>query len=98
MKFVEVRDEVSSSVRGEVVLRMNGDVRVVTLVGEEWRDSGRVIRSIVVGELGDGEERSPVILLIRCIDADVLFQGLVRALCLTVRFGMVTGGVVKLHL
>ena len=51
--------------------------QVVTLVSEEGRHTGRGIRGVVVGEFSEGKEVCPIVLLIRAIVSEVLFQGLV---------------------
>src|SRR5882672_4655757 len=51
MKFVEVGDKVTSACGSEVVLRVNCEVRMITLVGKEGCNAGSGTRSIVVSEL-----------------------------------------------
>lgn len=53
LQVVDVNSEIASAGRRDVTLRVHRDVRVVTLVGEEGRNAGRVVRSVVVGELGE---------------------------------------------
>jgi len=43
-------------VGSDVVLRMYGEVGVITFVCEEGGDTGGVVRSVVVCELGKGKE------------------------------------------
>ena len=50
MEFVEVEGVLASTGGGEVALRMDGDVGMVALVGEERGDSSRSTRSVIVGE------------------------------------------------
>ena len=71
--------------------------QVIPLVGIEWGNSGSCARSIVVSKLCEWEQHEPVVLLIVAVDPDVLFQGLVSALGLTITFRMVPGGEVQLH-
>ena len=52
---------------------MNGEVRMITLVGKEGCYSGSSTGRIVVGELSKWKEFIPVVLLIIAIDSDVLF-------------------------
>ena len=56
---------------------MDVEGRVVTLVSEEGRHTGRGIQGVVVGEFGKEKEVCPIVLLIRAIVSEVLFQGLV---------------------
>src|SRR5467141_1242066 len=51
MKFVEVSDKVTSVCGSEVVLRVNCEVQMITLVGKEGCNAGSGTRSIVVSEL-----------------------------------------------
>ena len=60
-------------------------------------NSGSRARSVVVSKLCEREQREPFVLLIVAVDPDVLFQGLVSALGLTVTFRMVPQGKVQLH-
>ena len=77
---------------------MYHDVRVISLVSEEWGYSGGSTRGIVVCELRKWEKLPPVVLLIIAVNLDVLFQCLISAFGLSVAFRMVTGGEVKLHI
>src|SRR5882672_10943748 len=51
VKFVEVGDKVTSACGSEIVLRVNCEVRMITLVGKEGCNAGSGTRSIVVSEL-----------------------------------------------
>ena len=57
---------------------------MIPLVGIEWGNSGSHAQSIVVSKLHKQEQREPVVLLIVAVDPDVLFQGLVSVLGLTI--------------
>jgi hypothetical protein len=61
---------------------------VITLICEERRHAGGCVRSIVECELSKRKKLSPVILGIRTIHADVLFEGLIHAFSLTVSLGV----------
>ena len=52
VKLIEVGDKVLGVSQSEVTLRMNSNVQVVALVGEEGRNTSRSTGCIVVGELG----------------------------------------------
>jgi hypothetical protein len=52
VEFIEIDDQVFSASGGEVTIRMDCDVRVITFVGKEWRDTSSSTRSIVLSELG----------------------------------------------
>ena len=97
VEFVKVDGEFTGPRGGKVALRVDGESGVVTLVGEEGRDSGCGVRSVVVRKLRKREEFGLVVLLIVAVNTEVLFQGLVDALRLTVAFGVVTGSEVELH-
>ena len=66
-----------------------GKVQVIPLVGIEQGNGGSRARSVVVSKLHEREQHEPVVLLIVAVDLDVLFQGLVSALGLTITFRMV---------
>src|SRR5882672_3450865 len=51
VKFVEVSDKVMSTCGSKVTLRVNCEVWMITLVGEEGCNAGSGTRSIVVSEL-----------------------------------------------
>src|SRR5882672_2902719 len=51
VKFVKVSDKVTSACGSEVALRVNCEVRMITLVGKEGCNAGSGTRSIVVSEL-----------------------------------------------
>src|SRR3979490_3203077 len=68
MMFVQVHNEVLSSRRSEITFGMDGEVQVVAFIGKEGQDSSRSTGSIVVGELCEGKERGPVVLLIVAVD------------------------------
>ena len=71
---------------------MDSEVRVIAFVGVEWGDLRCGARGVVVRELAEWEEPVPVVLLVGTVDPDVLFQGLISALSLSVTFRMVTRG------
>src|SRR3979490_1859989 len=68
MKFIQVHNKVLSSRRSKVTFRMDGKVWVVAFIGKERRDSNLSTGSIIVGELGEGKEQGPVVLLIVAVD------------------------------
>jgi hypothetical protein len=74
---------------------MDGEVRMVALVGEERGDASSFIRGIIVGKLCKWEELSPIILLIITINAQVLLQRLVHSLSLSTPFGVIAGSEVE---
>ena len=52
VKLIKVSDKVTCVCRSEIMLRMNGNVRMITLVGKEGCDSSSCTWVIVEGELG----------------------------------------------
>ena len=76
---------------------VDGKVQMLAFVGEERRDTDSRARSIVVGKFHKRKECEPVVLLVIAEYPEVLFQCLVGLFCLSVTFGMVSGGEVKLH-
>ena len=97
MEFFKVDHEMSRPFGCEIVIRMDAKVRVVTFVGKERRDSCGCVWSVVVSELSNREKLRPIVLLIGAVDANVLFQGLIRSFGLSVHFQMIAGSEVKLH-
>jgi hypothetical protein len=77
---------------------MYRDVRVISLVSEEWGYSGGSTRGIIVCKFCKWEKLSPVVLLVVAVNLDVLFQCLIGTFGLSVAFRMVTGGEMKLHI
>ena len=65
---------------------MNCEVWVVTLVSEERRHTSCLARCVVVGELSQRKQLRPVILLVVAVGAEVLFEGLIDPLGLTIPF------------
>jgi hypothetical protein len=98
MEFIKVGDEVGGAGGSEFLLQMDGDVRIVTFISKEWRDACRSVQSIVVGKLCDWKEVSPIVLLIITVDMEILLQGLIHLFCLSVIFGVITGGEMELHI
>ena len=70
---------------------------MIAFVGEEQRDTGSRAQSIVVGKFRKRKEREPVVLLVIAEYPEVLFQCLIGPFRLSVTFGMISGGEVKLH-
>ena len=90
VKLVKIDGKLSCSGRSEVSLGMNGEIRVVTFVGEERRNSGSSVWSIIVSELCQWKQAGPIILLIVAVHLEVLFEGLIDTFCLAVARSEVT--------
>ena len=71
---------------------------MVAFVGVERRDAGSFVRSIVVSEFSKGKECGPIILLIGNVVSEILFESLIYAFGLTVRFGMITSSEMEFHI
>ena len=56
MEFVQVDCELVCACRGEVSFRVEGEVRVITLIGKEGRDACGGVRSVVICELCEQEQ------------------------------------------
>ena len=97
VKFVEIRYKLAGPVGSDFLVQGRGKVRVVAFVRKERRNASSVIHSVVVSELGHGEERRPVVLLIGAEDSEDLFEGLVDSLSLSVGFWVISGGEVEIH-
>lgn len=97
VEVLEVNGEVAGVAGGNFLLGMNGDVRVISLVGEEGGDAGGSVRSVVVGKLCEGEKTIPIVLLVGTIHSDVLLEGLVGALGLSVGLRVMSRGEVEVN-
>ena len=97
VEFFEVDREFMSASRGERVFGVNGDVGMVALVGEEWRDTRSIAWGVVVGKLRERQEFGPVVLLIVAVNSEVLLESLVSTFRLSVGFWVVSGGEVQVH-
>ena len=74
--------------RCQVLLRMNGNAQVVTLVSVEWRHTSGGVWSIIVGKFCQRKKRGPVILLVVAVTAEVLLKGLVDPFSLSISLGV----------
>ncbi len=97
VEFPQVDGIFSSAVGGQIPLRVNCEVRVVSLVSKERGHTSSLTRCIVVGELGQREQLRPVVLLVVAVSAEVLLKGLIDLLDLTIPFRMVFQSEVELH-
>jgi hypothetical protein len=79
------------------MLRMYGDVQVVSFVGKERRSASGCTGSIVVSEFSEGKEQRPVVLLVVAEYTEVLFKCLIELFSLSVSFRMIAQGEVNLH-
>ena len=52
MELVKIYGKIPGSVRSDINFRLNGDVWMITLIGEERGNTGRGVQRIVVGEFG----------------------------------------------
>ncbi len=90
MKFLQADGIFSSVVGGQILLRVNRKVRVVSFVSEERGHTGSLTRHVVVGELSQRKQLGPVVLLVVAVGAEVLFEGLIDLLGLTIPFRMIS--------
>ena len=90
VKFPQVDGIFSSTVGGQIPLGVNREVQVVTLVGEERRHTSCLARHVVVGELNQREQFRPVVLLVVILSTEVLLEGLIDLLSLTIPFRMIS--------
>ena len=98
VQFLKINDKILGVHVRNVTLRMDRDCRIVTLVGEEGGDAGRSVRSVVESEFRKRKESVPIVLLIRAVDADILFNSLIHTFRLTVSLRMITGSIMDLHI
>ena len=97
VKFVEVDYIVACSERGEIAFGVNVEVRVVTFVCVERRDTCGFARGVVVSELCEGKKLGPVILLVTTVMSKVLLKHLIDMLCLTIHLWVVSRCKVEMH-
>ena len=97
VKFVEVDYIVVCSERGEIAFGVNVEVRVVTFVRVERRDTCGFARGVVVSELCEGKKLGPIILLVTTVMSKVLFECLIDTLCLTICLWVVSRCKVEMH-
>src|ERR1700691_5703759 len=71
---------------------------MISFVGKERGYSCCSTQSIVVCELHKCKKFGPIVLLIIAVYAEVLFQCLVSAFCLSVSFWVISGSKVKRHI
>ena len=98
VKLIEVGNELAGPMGGDLFVEGHGDVRMVTFVREEGGNTSGIVDGVVVGELGDGKEGRPVVLLVRAEGTEDLFEGLVHTFSLSVHLRMISGGEVKFHI
>ena len=97
MKFIQVHDVGLGREGGEVVIRVDGEVGVIALIGEEGGYARGSTRCIVVGEFHERKEFRPIVLLIVAVDPKVLLECLVGTLSLTIPLGVITRGEMQAH-
>ena len=59
------------------MFRVNSNVWMISLISEEWRNTGSSTRSIIVGKLCERQEFGPVVLLVVTIYMEVLLECLI---------------------
>ena len=77
---------------------MDSNVQVIAFLSKEQRDPGGSTQSIIVSKFRKQQQHIPIVLLVIAKYPEVLFQGLISPFCLTVAFGMVSGGEMELHI
>ena len=86
MKFPQVDGIFSSVVGGQIPLRVNREVWVVFFISKERGHSSSLARHVVVGKLSQRKQLGPVVLLVVAVGMEVLFEGLIDLLSLTIPF------------
>lgn len=81
---VDVNSEITGAIGSEITFGVDGQIRIVSFIGKEWRQTSRRIWSVVVSELGERQQRLPVVLLVGTVTTKVLLERLVGALGLAV--------------
>ena len=68
---------------------MNSDVQIISLISEEWENTGSSTWSIIVGKLHKRQKFRLFVLLIVTIYIEVLLESLVHTFCLSITFRIV---------
>ena len=71
---------------------------MVTLVSEERRHTSCLARCVVVGELSQRKQLRPVVLLVVAVGVEVLFEGLIDLLGLSIPFRMIPRSEVEFYI
>ena len=97
MKFFQAHDIGLGGGGGEVTIRVDGEVGVIALIGEEGGYACGSTRRVVVGEFRKRKEFRPIVLLVVAVDLKVLLECLVGTLGLTIPLGVITRGEMQAH-
>src|SRR6266545_5807289 len=97
MEFPQIDGIFSSTVGGQILLGVNHEVWMVFFVSKERGHTSSLARCVVVGELSQRKQLGPVVLLVVAVGAEVLFEGLIDLLSLTIPFRMISQSEVELH-
>ncbi len=90
VEFVKVGGELSSTEGGYIMLRVDIKGWVVALIGKEGRYTGGGVWRIVIGKFSKQEEVSPIVLLVQARVSEVLFQGFVSLVGLTISLWIIS--------
>ncbi len=90
VEFPQIDGIFSSAVGGQILLGVNREVRVVSFVSEERGHTSSLTRRVVVGKLSQRKQLGPVVLLVVAVGVEVLFEGLIDLLGLTISFRMIS--------
>ncbi len=97
VEFPQIDGIFSSAVGGQITLRVNRKVQLVSFVSEERGHTSSLARHVVVGELSQREQLRPVVLLVVAVGVEVLFKSLIDLLSLTIPFRMISRSEVEFH-
>jgi len=97
VQFIEVNRKILVHAEESFALGVYCNVRVISLVGEEWRYPHGNTWSIIECELREWEKLMPIVSLVIAVYAEILFQCLVGAFSLSVAFRVISGSEVKPH-
>ncbi len=97
VEFPQIDGIFSSAVGGQITLRVNRKVQLVSFVSEERGHTSSLARHVVVGELSQREQLGPVVLLVVAVGVEVLFKSLIDLLSLTIPFRMISRSEVEFH-
>jgi len=90
VKFPKIDSIFLSAVGGQILLRVNCEVRMISFVSKEREHTSSLTRHIVVGELSQRKQLGSVVLLVVAVGMEVLFEGLIDLLGLTIPFRIIS--------
>ena len=92
MELVQICDIRLGGGGSKFTIGVDGEIRMISLVGKERGYARGSTGHVVVGEFCKGKELQPVVLLVVAVNLKLLLKGLISTLGLTISLWVVTGG------